>query len=57
VCLCTIELALGIILLALGVLLCIARVLLGIHFVRDVIAGALIGVCSAALGILILAPI
>lgn len=57
VCLCEISLALGIILLALGVLLCVARILLGIHFVRDVLAGALIGVCSAILGILILAPI
>ncbi|MBQ7387174.1 MAG: phosphatase PAP2 family protein [Clostridia bacterium] len=38
----------------LGVGLCIARVLLGIHFVRDVLAGALIGIASAAFGLIIL---
>ena len=41
-------------LVAVGISLAVARVFLGIHFVRDVIAGALIGVLSAALGILIL---
>ena len=44
---------LGSILLILGVALAISRVLLGIHFPRDVIAGALIGVISSLLGIYI----
>ena len=35
----------------LGILLCIARVLLGVHFVRDVVAGALIGIASGVIGI------
>ncbi len=56
VCLCYVNLPLGIVLLSLGVFLCVARVLLGIHFLRDVITGASIGVCSAFLGILILSP-
>ena len=38
----------------LGILLAISRVLLGIHFIRDVVAGALLGALSAALGIIIL---
>jgi membrane-associated phospholipid phosphatase len=42
------------ILLLLGIGLCVARVLLGIHFVRDVAAGAVIGIISALLGIIIL---
>ena len=37
----------------LGVLLAISRVLTGIHFVRDVACGALIGVIAGTLGILI----
>ena len=41
----------AIIVLALSVLMCIARVLVGIHFIRDVAAGAAIGVISAILGI------
>lgn len=42
------------VLLLLGAGLCVARVLLGIHFVRDVLAGAAIGIVSALLGIIIL---
>ena len=38
---------------AIGVILAVNRVLVGIHFVRDVIAGAIVGVISGALGILI----
>ena len=34
--------------------LCVCRVLLGIHFVRDVIAGALIGIFSGAIGLLLI---
>ena len=45
---------LSVILLLLGAGLCVARVLLGIHFVRDVLAGAAIGIVSAVLGIIIL---
>ena len=37
-----------------AVLLCVCRVLLGIHFVRDVIAGALLGLVSGAVGLLII---
>ena len=40
----------GAVLLILSVLMCVARVLLGIHFVRDVVAGALIGSAAAVLG-------
>ena len=41
-------------LLVLGVLMCLARVLLGIHFISDVLAGAVIGVISALIGVMIL---
>lgn len=41
-------------LFVIGIALATSRVFLGIHFIRDVIAGALIGVLSAVLGILIL---
>ena len=34
--------------------MCICRVLLGIHFIRDVSAGAIIGVISSLIGALIL---
>lgn len=44
----------GALLFALGILLCVCRVILGIHFVRDVIAGALIGLISGIAGMLIL---
>ncbi len=40
----------GAITLALGIVLCFARVALGIHFVRDVVAGALMGVCTSLIG-------
>ncbi len=39
-----------------GIILAVARVLLGIHFIRDVIAGALLGALSSLLGLLILSP-
>ena len=41
-------------LLILGTMLSAVRVLLGIHFIRDVAAGALIGIISAILGLVIL---
>ena len=44
----------AIVMLALSVLMCVARVLVGIHFIRDVAAGAAIGVISAILGIILL---
>ncbi len=44
---------LGGILLVLSALMCTARVLLGIHFIRDVLTGALVGAVSTLLGKLI----
>ena len=44
------------ILLVLGVMLATARVLLGIHFLRDVFVGAIVGVASALLGVLLASP-
>lgn len=41
---------LGIVLLVLSALLAVARVVSGVHFVRDVVAGAIIGVLSAIVG-------
>ena len=41
-------------LIVLGVLLAVSRVLLGIHFVRDVVAGALIGILSGIFGIIMI---
>lgn len=37
-----------------GICLSVARVLLGIHFVRDVLVGAVLGIISGVLGILII---
>ena len=44
---------LALVTLGLGILMSIARVLLGHHFPRDVIAGALIGIASSVIGYLI----
>ena len=44
----------GIITLVLGLVMCFCRVALGIHFVRDLLCGALIGVCSSLVAALIL---
>ena len=38
----------------LAIVLCVCRYLLGIHFPRDLIAGALIGICTSLLGLWIL---
>ena len=46
----------GGILAVLAVSLAIFRVLLGIHFVRDVLAGVLIGAGAALIGVLIFSP-
>lgn len=45
---------LGAILLLLGAALAVIRVLMGIHFVRDVVAGGIIGVVSGAIGLVFL---
>lgn len=45
---------LGGVLWGLAALMCAARVLLGIHFIKDVLCGALIGVCAGVLGELLL---
>ena len=45
---------LGVSLALIGVSLATARVLLGIHFIRDVVAGALIGIISGIFGIIII---
>lgn len=44
---------LGGLLLLLSTALAISRVLLGMHFIRDVVAGAVIGVLSAVIGLVI----
>ena len=43
----------ALILFVFGILLALARVLLGVHFIRDVIAGALVGLVSGVLGLLV----
>ena len=45
---------LGVPLILLGALMCAARVLLGIHFIKDVVAGALSGIVCAVIGTLLL---
>lgn len=42
---------LGIALSVFALVLCVSRVLLGIHFIRDVVAGGLIGILSGGIGI------
>ena len=42
-------------LIILGVALSVSRVLLGVHFIRDVVAGAIIGTASALIGIFLAA--
>ncbi len=44
----------GIGLIAGGILLAVVRVLLGIHFIRDVVAGALIGIICGIIGMLVI---
>ena len=51
--LCFISPLTGGTLLALGVLMCAARVLLGIHFIRDVLTGAVVGIVTTLIGKLI----
>lgn len=49
-----VSLWLSIALFVLGICLAVSRVLLGIHFIRDVAAGALIGIISGIVGIIII---
>lgn len=46
------SILLGLMLVLLGACLAVFRVLLGIHFIRDVVAGALMGAVSGAVGLL-----
>ena len=46
------SILLGSMLVLLGACLAVFRVLLGIHFIRDVVAGALMGAVSGAVGLL-----
>ena len=48
--------AVGAVLLILTLILAISRVLLGIHFLRDVIAGGLIGIFSGVIGLFVASP-
>ncbi len=50
------SLALGIVIGFFGAVLAVSRVLVGIHFIRDVLAGALLGVIASSIGLLILFP-
>jgi len=51
--LCGLWLPLGIIILVAGALLSAIRVVGGVHFPRDVIAGAIVGIVSGGIGLLI----
>lgn len=53
--LCYFDLVTGLILIAVGVIMAICRILLGYHFIRDTVAGALIGALSGGLAVLFLA--
>ena len=47
---------LGAVTLTLGLVLCTLRVLCGIHFIRDVVTGALLGALSGVIGVLFTSP-
>ena len=44
------NIVLGIIILIIGCLMAVIRVIVGVHFPRDVIAGAVIGILSGIIG-------
>lgn len=44
----------GAVLFVLGVAMCVCRVLLGYHFIRDVLTGGLIGIVSSLIGMIFL---
>lgn len=46
----------SVILMVLGVMLAVSRVLIGIHFIRDVAAGALLGILSSVIGLATISP-
>ena len=50
----TVSIPLAAALFAIGICLATSRVLLGMHFIRDVVAGALIGIIAGVIGIIIL---
>ena len=50
----SVSLPLGIALTVLAFLMCASRVLTGIHFIRDVAAGGLIGVLSSVIGLILI---
>lgn len=50
----TCNVFLGLALILGGIILSVLRVILGIHFIRDVVAGGIIGIVSGAIGILVL---
>lgn len=45
-----INLILGIVILAVGVIMAVERVVVGVHFPRDVVVGAIIGIVSGIIG-------
>ena len=54
--LCFVYPIIGATVLVFGLLMCASRVLLGIHFIRDVVCGALIGVGTSVIGMMIMSP-
>ena len=50
----TLSLRIGIGIIASALVLAVLRVLLGIHFIRDVLAGAVMGTVAGVIGLLVL---
>ena len=50
----SVSLPIAIAMTVLALAMCVFRVLLGIHFIRDVTAGALIGVCAGVIGLILI---
>ena len=46
--------SIGIVLTVLAIVLCVCRALIGIHFVRDLVAGAALGVISGSVALLLI---
>lgn len=51
---CFFEPLLGAVIMVFGLAMGLCRILLGIHFIRDVLAGAIIGVLTSVIGMLII---
>ena len=49
-----VSVPIGAVILFLGAVMCFCRVALGIHFVRDVVCGAIIGIATSLIGAIIL---